>query len=124
MVPSADFMRSAKAAQEVKYYMRASRPPALRIAALFQKSFPACYKKYKKVFDAGVWERADPGPFLGRALVWKLQVEPHRDGLDAGPAVCFPLGSFTGGELYFPDLGLKLRCKSHHSNLLNFERSF
>lgn len=102
-------MRTAESALAVKYYLRASRPMALRLAALFKKAWPAFYEKYQKAFDAGVWEREDPGPFCGRAIVWKLQVMPHRDGLDAGPAACFPMGSFSGGELYLPDLQLKLR---------------
>lgn len=108
-VPSSDFFRNAQSAQAVKWYFRATRAMALRLAVLFKRAWPAYYEKYRKAFDAGVWETSDPGPFLGRAIVWKLQVLPHRDGLDAGPAACFPVGCFAGGELYFPDLGLKLR---------------
>jgi hypothetical protein len=46
----------------------------------------------------------DPGPFLGRAIVWKLNVCPHQDGLDKGPAVIFSMGYFSGRECYLPDL--------------------
>jgi hypothetical protein len=74
---------------------------------MFRVAYPAYYEKYRLAFEAGVWEEADPGPWLGRAIVWKLQVYPHRDGLDAGPAACFPMGSFEGGQLYLPDLRLK-----------------
>lgn len=111
-MPSADFVRNAQCAVGCEYFMRISRPDALRLSALFKSLYPAFHEKYRKAFEAGVWVRADPGPFLGRAIVWKLQVEPHRDGLDAGPAICFPLGSFTGGALYLPDLGLKLTCEA------------
>ncbi|KAJ8508340.1 hypothetical protein ONZ45_g9369 [Pleurotus djamor] len=71
-------------------------------------AFPEYYAAYQAAFDAGVWMRADPGPWIGRAIVYKLQVLPHVDGKDNGPTACFPTGSFSGGEAYFPDLGIKL----------------
>lgn len=76
---------------------------------MFKASFPKEYQRYKKAFDAGVWLAQDPGPWLGRAIVYKLQVLPHRDGLDGGPTAMWNMGSYTGGELYLPDLKLKLR---------------
>ncbi|KAG6905514.1 hypothetical protein DXG01_002283 [Tephrocybe rancida] len=81
---------------------------AKRLAAMFEVAFPEYYAKYKVAFDAGVWEADDPGPWLGRAVIWKMQVLPHRDGLDQGPAATFPMGYYSGGEMYFTDLGLKL----------------
>lgn len=62
---------------------------------------------YKKAFDAGVWFAQDPGPFLGRAIIYKLQGVLHRDRNDVGPSICFPVGSFTGGEMLFPQLNSK-----------------
>jgi len=66
------------------------------------------YKKYKKAFVAGCWTVEDKGPWLERAVVWKLQVGLHRDTLDEGPAACFPCGSYEGGQLCLPDLDAKL----------------
>jgi hypothetical protein len=79
---------------------------------MFKVSWPEDYEKYRKAFEAGVWVEDDPGPWLGRAIVWKLQVLPHRDGLDGGPTAIFCLGRFSGGECYLPDLHIKLRCVS------------
>ena len=115
-VPSADFLRTADSMQAVRYYYSATRNMALQVAALFKAAFPAYYVKYKDAFEAGVWKAEDPGAFLGRAIVWKLPVLPHWDGLDAGPAVIFPVGNFSGGELYLPDLKLKLMCVFHILN--------
>jgi hypothetical protein len=67
---------------------------------MFRLSFPSFYWKYMKVFDAGKWMAVDPGLFLGRVIVWKLSVSPHKDGLDEGPAVIFPMGRFKGSECY------------------------
>ena len=50
----------------------------------------------------------DKGPWLGRAVVWKLQVGLHQDALDEGPAVCFLCGNYEGGQLCLPDLDAKL----------------
>jgi hypothetical protein len=64
---------------------------------------------YRAAFDAGVWFTDDPGPFLGRAVIYKLQGRLHKDRYDVGPSVSFPVGQFTGGEMLFPQLNLKLQ---------------
>ncbi|KAK7012364.1 hypothetical protein R3P38DRAFT_2550174 [Favolaschia claudopus] len=51
---------------------------------------------------------ADPGPWIGRAIVYKLEVLEHVDGLDDGPTASFCVGDFAGGELYLSDIDVKL----------------
>ena len=75
---------------------------------MFEVLMPECYNIYKKAFEAGVWIDSDPGPWLGRAIVYKLQVSLHKDKDDGGPAVSFPVGSFKGGEMLIPQLEAKL----------------
>jgi len=75
---------------------------------LFEAAFPEIYKQYRQAFDAGVWLTEDPGPFLGHAIVYKLQGKLHRDRKDLGPSACFPVGFFDGGEMLFPQLKTKL----------------
>jgi hypothetical protein len=77
------------------------------LAIMFQKTFPEAYVKYKKAFDAGRWFETDPGPWLGRAIVYKLQGALHTDRKDVGPAACFPCGFFSGGEMLVPQLKAK-----------------
>jgi hypothetical protein len=105
----------------VKWYFKATRPIAILLGQYFRVCFPREYSTYKAAFDAGVWVQEDPGPFLVRAIVYKLQVMPHLDSLDGdGPAVSFPMGSFTGGAMYWPDLQAKLRfvlCSTELSNI-------
>lgn len=107
--PSSDMIRNAQVAQAVQWYLAYTRPLALTLAEMFKVSWPTYYERYRAAFNAGVWVEDDPGPWLGRAIVWKLQVLPHRDGLDGGPTAIFCFGSFTGGECYLPDLKLKLQ---------------
>ncbi|TFK59825.1 hypothetical protein BDN72DRAFT_780214, partial [Pluteus cervinus] len=76
-----------------------------RMLRAFEEHF---YEIYRESFDAGVWEQEDVGPFLARAIVYKAQVELHRDNNDEGVAMSFPSGYFTGGAMLFPELGLKL----------------
>ena len=82
------------------------------IALAFKIVFPDWYDIYQDAFEAGVWFEDDPGPFLGRAIVYKLQSKLHRDRHDIGPSVSFPVGQFTGGEMVFPQLKTKLQCVS------------
>lgn len=90
-------------------YFEATHEVALYLKVLFKYAFPEYFAKYVTLFDAGVWEECDPGPWIGRAIVFKLQVDSHVDRLDDGPTAAFPVGFFHGGELYLPDLSLKLR---------------
>ncbi len=90
----------------MSYYL-ATRPIARAIAIMFQAVFPDFYAEYQEAFDAGVWLQDDPGPFLGRAIIYKFQGRLHTDRKDFGPSVCFPVGYFTGGEMKFPQLGAK-----------------
>lgn len=85
-----------------------TKPVADIIAGMFRATFPEWYKKYKIAFDAGVWFRCDDGPFLGRAIIYKLQGRLHKDCHDLGPSVSFGVGEYTGGEMLFPQLGTKL----------------
>ncbi|KAG1772232.1 hypothetical protein EV702DRAFT_1048697 [Suillus placidus] len=106
--PSADMFRNAQVALAVRWYMKRTSKLALALKEMFKVAYPDEFNIYEKAFEAGVWEVADPGPWLGRAIVWKLNVLPHRDGLDGGPTAIFCLGHFSGGEAYLTDLKLKL----------------
>ena len=79
------------------------------LGLMFEKVFPQSYKKYKKAFEAGAISESDPGPWLGRAIVYKLQGSLHRDKNDFGPAACMPCGFFSGGEMIVPQLHVKFR---------------
>ena len=97
----------APSALAVRWYFRATAEVAQTLGAYFSVAFPAEYEKYRRAFDAGVWLTEDPGPWLGRAIVYKLQVEHHQDKSDGGPTAIFNIGQYTGGELYLTSLGLK-----------------
>ncbi|KAH6911611.1 hypothetical protein BKA70DRAFT_1219731 [Coprinopsis sp. MPI-PUGE-AT-0042] len=118
LTPSRDMLKSCSGAMSVDQYFEATKTTACEIADRFCVAFPDDYLKYEKAFKAGRWNMLDPGPFLGRALVWKLQVQAHQDGLDEGPAAIFCCGEFDGGELYLPDLNLKLAY--HPGDLIIF----
>ena len=89
---------------------------------MFKVAFPDWYSKYKDAFDAGVWLKDDPGPFLGRAIIYKLQGRLHKDFHDLGPSASFGVGDYTGGEMLFPQLHAKFSYVSpilhlsHHNN--------
>ncbi|KDQ49258.1 hypothetical protein JAAARDRAFT_51809 [Jaapia argillacea MUCL 33604] len=105
---------SAKEAMAVRYYYTGTTDLSVQLGAMFRAAFPQEYQQYRKAFEAGNWVPEDPGPWMCRAIIYKLQVEPHADAHDAGPTACFPLGQFSGGELYVPQLGMKLAYKPGH----------
>jgi len=77
---------------------------------MFEMAFPDHYAKYRDAFKAGVWLSEDPGPFLARSIVYKLQGKLHKDSKDLGPSACFPIGFFQGGEMLVPQFKTKLLC--------------
>ncbi|KAJ7712559.1 hypothetical protein B0H14DRAFT_2645197 [Mycena olivaceomarginata] len=95
------------------YYYRATREVAIYLSCMFEVAYPEYHAKYTKAFKAGVWEPADPGPWIGRAIVYKLQVSEHVDGLDDGPTASFCVGDFEGGPMYLPDIGMKLSSREN-----------
>ena len=82
---------------------------ARTVALTFRAVLPVWYDMYRKAFDASIWFADDPGPFLGRTIVYKLQGRLHKDKHDVGPLVLFPVGQFTGDEMIFPQLKTKLQ---------------
>ncbi|TEB19123.1 hypothetical protein FA13DRAFT_1647366 [Coprinellus micaceus] len=108
LYPSRDMSRTSRGYLAVSNYYLETEATAKEVRDRFEASFPAYFWMYSQAFEAGVVNTLDPGPFLGRALVWKMQVKVHQDGLDEGPAATFPCGYYSGGYLYIPQLGLKL----------------
>jgi hypothetical protein len=92
----------------ISWYYKATYVVAKALAIMFKAIYPGLYDKYRKAFEAGVWEEADPGPWLGRAVVYKLQVNLHNDGRDDGPTASFPAGSYDDGHMLLPDLLARL----------------
>lgn len=116
MTPSSDMVRTGGSALSVAWYYNSMKPVDIQLNTMFAASFPDDYLDYGIVSQAGRFYDDDQSAWLGRAIVHKLQVEAHRDGLDppGKPAACFPVGRYVGGEIYFPDLGVKLRCAHFH----------
>jgi hypothetical protein len=88
-------------------YFEASSPVAVTLGQYFSVLFPVAYKKFSEAFAAGVWVKDDPGPWLGRALIYKLQGSLHIDDKDEGPTVSFPCGFYQGGEMIIPEFDVK-----------------
>src|SRR6202453_4889856 len=112
LVPSKNMIRGCHTALAVKYYYTVTCDVSELLGTYFLVAFPKEHARYREAFDAGVWHLEDPGPWLSRALVYKLQVKPHRDALDGGPTVMFNMGQYEGGRLYNPCLDLKFLSAS------------
>ena len=90
-------------------YFYLTEPVAKVVGCALQVALPEWFEKYKRAFEAGGWLPKDPGPFLARAIIYKLQGRLHKDKHDMGPSVSFPVGEFDGGEMLLPQLKAKLQ---------------
>ena len=105
---SSDMHTKDSKGANVKEWYRATRPLAIFLGELFKATFPDHYLQYKAAFDAGAWLCEDPGPWLMRVIIWKLDVNIHFDKKDAGPTATFPSGFFEHGAMELPQLRARL----------------
>ena len=110
LCPGGTYSASNEARLAIEHYYIASSPVARMLGKYFKKLFPTAYEKSAAAFEAGQWVQGDPGPWLGRAIIYKLQGSFHVDDKDEGPTVSFPCGHFFGGEMIPPQLDVKYRC--------------
>lgn len=110
MTPSKDMLKSCTSAMAWQGFFASTTDITHEVGIRFKYFSKTWYHNYRQAFQAGRFfdEETDPGPFLGRALVWKVQVEPHVDTKDKGPSAMFNSGYYKGGALYYPDLKLKI----------------
>lgn len=101
---SKDMVHSASSQGAVQHYFANTRDIAIILAEMFKVLWPEYYALYEPAFKAGYWVKEDPGPWIGRAVIYKLTVGMHLDKRDAGPTVTFPVGQYIGGHMDLPQL--------------------
>ena len=77
------------------------------ISAYFKRVWPNEFAKYQTAFQAGRWFDIKDCVFLGHAIVYKMQVRQHRDGLDRDICAILATGSYEGAHAIFPDIRVK-----------------
>lgn len=77
----------------------------LKLCASDKKVHDELCKSHK----AGKASDESVGPYLGKALVWKYQVDVHLDDDDVGLCAITCMGEFEGAILVIPQLRLKIR---------------
>ena len=95
--------------QAVRNWYERTQDVAAFLGALFQAVFPDYYAKFRQAFEAGRWIRQDPGRWMMRCVVWKLDVLLHQDRNDGGPTATFPAGFFSEGHMEVPQLKARFR---------------
>ncbi|KAK7433512.1 hypothetical protein VKT23_015167 [Stygiomarasmius scandens] len=84
------------------------------LGAIFKKEFPEEYPRFLKAHKAARWRKSDPGPYVGKVVIWKLSGSPHIDQGDPCPTATFGLGCFEGGNMEILDIGVKLAYAPGH----------
>ena len=91
-------------------YLLATEPYSSYLNQLVRHLAPDEWFHLQRSYTKGQWyQDVEESCFLGLATIWKLQVDVHIDQGDYELSVITCAGSFTGGGLYLPDLGLHLR---------------
>lgn len=110
---SGSFRKTSTALTAFPPFYKTTARISFVLGCMLHSVWPDHYVRYNQAFSAGRWFSEDPGPFLGRAIVYKLQVDLHHDRHDAGPTACFPVGTWDkskgGGSLIVPQLGAKFQ---------------
>jgi hypothetical protein len=106
---SGDISKTSTSLAATGAYYYASKAVAINIGLALKITNPDWFQMYESAFRAGAWLPHDPGPFLGRAIIYKLQGKLHKDRHDLGPSASFAVGNFSGGEMLFPQLRVKLQ---------------
>lgn len=111
---SSDIPTSSSSLAATGSYYFLTQSVARALDAMFLAVFPEKHAQYKEAFEAGVWFQHDPGPFLGRAVIYKLQGRLHKDCHDLGPSASFGVGQYTGGEMLIPQFPSKFSYDPGH----------
>jgi hypothetical protein len=77
-----------------------------RVVATFPEEYEGFHRPVFRVSALDKDEETAPGFHTGHVLVYNQPVHQHMDGGDSGYCVTFCTGSFDGGYVVFPDLGL------------------
>jgi len=114
---SGDIVKSKAKFDALQAFFRKLAPVIQAIGVLFQcldkdKYFEYLdnYEEYLKRTELGLIQVTPRACFLGLAVLRNARVAPHKDSgdvKDGWVAMCC-FGNFTGGELVFPDLGIKI----------------
>ncbi|KAJ3854704.1 hypothetical protein EV368DRAFT_36283 [Lentinula lateritia] len=86
------------------------------LSSVFNQEWPDKWEEAMKRFKAGKWQAANPGPWVGKAIVYKLTSSIHPDEEDAEecPTVTVPVGHFVGGHIQFLDIHARLQYSPGH----------
>ncbi|KAM5540623.1 hypothetical protein V8D89_005654 [Ganoderma adspersum] len=106
---SSRMLFNSSAAVAVQKYFIVTRLLAIFLGELFRNIFSEEYEQYKPAFEAGVWYTEDPGLWIGRAIVYKLDVQMHYDMYNGGPTATFSVGLFEGGCMELPTLRARFK---------------
>lgn len=108
MSPSASFTANARAGVAHEQFYLNTLEVNVRLDEIMKHEFPIQYPAFSKAHQAGRWTQVDPGPHLGRVIVWKLLSEPHMDDADSLPTIIYVLsGHFVGAYLDMLDLSTR-----------------
>lgn len=78
------------------------------IRQTYKEIAPDFYGPMMKSFNAGKQWKDAIGPYLARALIYKLQVSVHLDKNDRGLSAMTNSGRYYGGYLYFPQFWMRI----------------
>ncbi|KAJ7788756.1 hypothetical protein B0H14DRAFT_3892267 [Mycena olivaceomarginata] len=108
-MPQSDFLRGCQAALAVKHYYRATQEVAIISAACSRLRTQSTMPDTRQAFKSWRLETADPGPWIGKAIVYKTsRYRSTLMGWMMTNGFLLRRGTSTGGAMYLPDIGMKV----------------
>lgn len=84
--------------------------PLAEVVGLTYKLIEAQFHDHMQLsFQAGKLYESAVGPYLARALIYKLQVDAHLDRRDHGLSAMTNSGRYYRGYLYFPQFWMRVK---------------
>ncbi|KAK1216501.1 hypothetical protein PQX77_020853 [Marasmius sp. AFHP31] len=109
MTPSKDYSRTATSHVAAAEWLRSSWKIQQQLRKMTHSFFPEYYEESAVACKAAITRNSPVvGPWIGKAIVWKLQGSSHIDDHDIIPTATYPMGVYEGGYMDLIDIDTRL----------------
>ncbi|KAK1222916.1 hypothetical protein PQX77_014193 [Marasmius sp. AFHP31] len=108
---SKDMNHTSTACTATSAFYEANSLIEQHISSIVQVFWPDHHEELERAREAARTVKGEGGCFNSRAIIYKLPSIPHCDDGDTDVSVSFPAGTFEGGYMYIPQLGLIFEYK-------------
>jgi hypothetical protein len=115
MHPSAQaFSKNALCVPAMNQWLKETTYLNTLMKSMFKTEWPESFERFDHAFKSARLNKLNPGPWHGKAVVWKSDSHVHADTKDSEecPTSCVPIGQYTRGEMELFDMKTKIAYES------------